>query len=163
MKVQIGVATDRRRGLWSYELTRHAPKGRQTIRNAGSLPHAHAHTLAIVAITSALRSISVHQYKEMVEWRGSAKPSIDVVTLDESLADSINSTTQVPTTTLRAGRNFLAEFAKLTRRFDLYIEAEPDNNRLKALIQWARQHLPDPTGILAADAIFAPRIASALA
>jgi hypothetical protein len=162
MKVQILIATDRRRGLWSYELTRFAPKGKQMIRNAGSLPHSHAHTLAIVAITSALRSISVNSYKDMVENGRTAKPAVQVVTLDESLADAIDTATNVPATTLRAGRNFIDAFNRQARRFHLHIEAEPDNNRLKALIQWARQHIPDPTGILAADAVFAPRVASAL-
>jgi hypothetical protein len=162
MKVQVSVATDRRRGLWSYELTKHTTKGRQTIRNAGSLPHAHAHTLAIVAITSALRSISVNSYKDMVEWSRNAKPTIEVVTQDESLRDAIETATQVPTTTLRAGANFIGYFSRQARRFDLRIEAEPDNNRLRALIQWARQVLPDPSGILAADAIFAPSVASAI-
>jgi hypothetical protein len=161
MKVQVSVATDRRRGLWSYELTKHTPKGRQTIRNAGSLPHAHAHTLAIVAITSALRSISVQAHRDMVADGRTTKPAIDVVTLDESLADAIDTATNVPKT-LRAGRNFIDAFTKQSRRFDLRIEAEPDNNRLRALIQWARQHLPDPRGILAAEAVFAPRVASAL-
>jgi hypothetical protein len=161
MKVQISIATDRRRGLWAYELSRHTSKGRQTVRNAGSLPHAHAHTLAVVAITSALRSISVQAHRDMIDGR-TAKPTIDVVTLDESLADAIDTTTNVPKT-LRAGANFIVYFSRQARRFDLRIEAEPDNNRLRALIQWARQVLPDPSGVLAADAVFAPRAASALA
>jgi len=163
MKVQISIATDRRRGLWAYELSRFTPKGRQTIRNAGSLPHAHAHTLAIVAITSALRSISVQAHRDMVAEGRTAKPTINVVTLDESLADAIDTASKAPTTPLRAGRNFIDAFTKQSRRFDLRIEAEPDNNRLRALIQWARQHLPDPRGILAAEAVFAPRVTSALA
>lgn len=98
-----------------------------------------------------------------MEWGRNAKPAIDVLTLDETLADAIHAAGNVPTTTLRAGRNFLTEFSRQARRFDLHIEAEPDNNRLRALIQWARQHIPDPKGLLSADAIFAPSVASALA
>jgi hypothetical protein len=155
-QAHIAINTDHRRGIWTYEFTRFAERGRQIIRNAGSLPtEAHTHTLAIVALTSALRSITNAQRKELMTQGRTAKPTVKVVTRDATLAAALQNAAQ-----LNAGGNFLDVFSKQARRFDLRVVAEPVNARLKALLNWATWHVPDPKKVAAADAAFAPIAAS---
>jgi len=135
----IMVSGDRR-GVWASQVL---IKGSKTIRTGGQLPTtASRHTLQLVALTSALRSITKADAARITP-RGVSKARLLVTSIDSSFLDALQAETP-----LRAGRNFFTIAMQQLARFDLTFAAPEDGDMtVHMLSKWAANHVFPPKNI----------------
>jgi hypothetical protein len=144
----ILLASDRRKGVWASQTIY---RGSRTFRQGGQLPvEASAHTCELVALCTALRSITKAQATKLVQTAptGVTKPRILIVTADPTFAEALTAKMQnyAAAKPLRAGKNFLMFAAHQLSRFTVTLIREPEDNDRSILVleSWARQHVIDP-------------------
>jgi hypothetical protein len=141
----IQIAGDSHKGLWASQAFSRTSKF--TVRTAGQLPtSASLHTLEIVALTTALRSITKGMAAKLIQ-PGMTKPRILVGTSDASFAGAISGLLVGDRTAplLRAGRNFLSIAAYQLARFNVEIRTpETGDTAILVLKGWAQNHVTDP-------------------
>jgi protoheme ferro-lyase len=148
----ILLASDRRKGIWASQSNL---KFAKTVRQAGQLPtSASAHTLQLVALSTALRSCTKSQASFLVEKAqcNVTKPRILVVTADPTFADALRAmmtrdAATLTTKPLKAGRNFLSMAAQQLARFELTLQTDSKQNDKSIIVlrSWADQHVFSPT------------------
>jgi hypothetical protein len=92
--ILVTVAANPRIGVWGAQIF-HRQQAK-TVRTAGQLPtEASSHTLQLVALATALRSVTKAQARRMVQNlpRRVPKPRVLVVTSDASFIDAIKAVT----------------------------------------------------------------------
>lgn len=139
------IAADDKKGLWSHQsFTKALTK---QVRNGGQLrTEASAHTLLLVALTTALRAISRKNVEKLLQStpRDVFKPRVVVGCADPSFGDAIRAFMEQNASgkALRAGRNFKELAAKELLRFDLTFEQPEDSDTcLLVLGGWAKNNL----------------------
>lgn len=139
----LTLLADPRRGTWATELRLKTGK---VTRTGGQLPTSTtAHGLLLVALRSALRSISPRQ----LTGRKGRRVRLLVNTNDRTFADALGRVQNSGSGTvppLRAGRNQLDDLQKELARFDIVFVTDVDDSHYKfrALDRWLREHVIDP-------------------
>lgn len=157
MKVDWGVhdgmlllASDRRKGIWATQLLL---RGSKTVRSAGTIPTtASAHSLQVLALTTALRLISKGQAAKLLQAAptGITRPRLLVVSSDATFAQALQAKMRgdketMTTKPLRAGRNLISIAPAQLARFALtFGELEDGDTSILILKSWASQTIHDP-------------------
>jgi hypothetical protein len=143
------------RAVWANQLKMNG----RTLRTAGRLSAASDHTLLTIALTAALRSITLADVAKMGTRRTSGKPRVFVLCSDASFLDGLKAKiNRQSEPKFRAGRNFLLELARQLARFEIVFEHL--ERPFFALQNWAVQTVPDPRLIGVA---LSPSVVSSLA
>jgi hypothetical protein len=162
------LACDHRKGVWASECF---VRNSKTVRNAGQISTtASAHTLQLVALVNALRSISFRQAIKLVDAapRGTLKPRVLVTSLDPTFLDALQTMNNIradsaPKKPLRAGQNFVTLLTQQLVRFILDIQPlHADDNSGLVLLNWARKGVIDPRVIVNTPAFLRPTAVSAM-
>jgi hypothetical protein len=159
----ILLASDSRKGIWAAQ---EIFKRGKTVRHGGQLPaEASAHTLELMALCSALSSVTCAQATFLVQsikpatttCITSTKPRVLVVTADSTFAESLRAMLRsdratLATKPLKAGRNFLTMAARQLGRFELTLindndTGDDDDKSIEVLRNWAKQRLLAPASI----------------
>jgi hypothetical protein len=148
-EARILLSSDRRSGVWASETL---TKGKTRIRNAGQLPaDASSHSLLVVALMAALRSISKRDATRLVEdadWV-ITKPRVLVVSRSADFGDALHGKVNGQNgKLLRAGKQFMRELARQVVRFDLTFDTDEENKPILNLRKWAQTSVPDPESVL---------------
>ena len=122
------------------------------MRQAGQLPtSASAHTLELVALSTALRSVTKAQAGYLGQNAPSTKRRILAITADPTFADALRAmmtrdAVTLVTKPLKAGRNFLSMAAYQLARFDvtLQTDATQEDKSILTLKTWAHSHIFSP-------------------
>lgn len=148
----ILLANDRRKGIW---VSQSIFKKCNTVRQGGQMPtSASAHTLELVALSTALRSVTKSQASFLTLNAPSTvtKPRVLVVTADLTFADALRAmmtrdAVTLATKPLKAGRNFLSMAAYQLARFEVTLQTDitQDDKSILILRSWADQHIFAPT------------------
>jgi len=147
--VLVLLACDHRKGVWASECF---VKNSKTVRNAGQISTtASAHTLQLIALVNALRSVSKSQAIRLVDAapRGTSRPRVLVTSLDATFIEALQTMTddsnRESMNPLRVGKNFLTLLAQQRERFTLDIQPLPaDDNSGLVLLNWARKNVVSP-------------------
>jgi len=140
--IQIMLVADHTKGLWAYQMF--TTGAVRSVRVGGRLPaSAHAHTLLIVALTNALRSVSKKQHRAMAARRGTSKPNVSVIVVGgknfvPALLKAIGH--DGGNGAMKAGRNFLGIAAQQMARFNLDLSPSTDVQG-HVILQWLTQHV----------------------
>jgi hypothetical protein len=161
----ILIAGDRKRGVWSQQTL---ARGTKTTRAAGQLPtSASIHTLQVVAVANALRSITRSDISRLTG--GAPRKARLVVASDHaSFIEAIQSAIKgdkdtLATNPLRAGKNFLGQLAQQIARFEITWQTpELGDHTLKMLKDWSTRAVVDPKSVAAIPAILMPTAVSAV-
>lgn len=134
------VSGDQRRSVWSSQLVL---KGSRTLRTAGQMTTtASRHTLQLLALTSALRSITRTQAAFLAP-RNQTNPRLLVTSIDSTFLNALRA--KMP---LRAGRNFFTLAAQQLARFDLTFATPEDGDKTVLMLSnWAANHVYAPGSI----------------
>ncbi len=151
-EVSVIITGDRRVGVWAFESNNSLHK--KWTRCAGQIStSASEHTLLLVALTNALRTVSKGQASRLVQFapRGVQKPRVRVLTDNYLFADALNDV--VPQRVLgdesnrrlRAGKNFLWIARPQLRRFTIDVQLQDRRDPVvEPLLEWARMNVIDP-------------------
>jgi hypothetical protein len=159
----IHLGADPTKGIWANQTLL---RGSRTIRTGGQLPtEASAHTLHVVALTTALRDITKGQAINLVNRAATiiGKPRIVVVVTDPTFADALTAKIQGQQgKPLRAGKNFLVELARQLARFTVTFQTDPGNTSSYSLRHWAKKSVHDPKAVQRIPQALAATVASAV-
>jgi len=157
-EVKIQLAADPRKGVWAANTL--IKQGR-TIRTAGQAPtSASAHTLLVIALTSALQDIGWSQAQTLARANHVVKPRVQVLTADATFASAMQ---RIPATiaALRAGKNFVGELRRQLDRFTIRVQ-HVEAREVELLKGWAQRKVMDRREIGRIPVIFAPTAVSQL-
>lgn len=141
---------DKRKGLWASSTIL---KSSKTVRQAGQLPtSASGHTLELVALASALRSISNSQVSFLMQNAPSSvtKPRLLIMSADKTFSDALRAMMTRDAVTLaakplKAGRNFLSMVAREIGRFELTLQTDiGEDQSIANLSIWAHERILSP-------------------
>lgn len=140
--IQITLVADHTKGLWAYQMfTTGAAK---SVRVGGRLPaSAHAHTLLLLALTNALRSLTKKQHRAMAARRGTTKPNVSVIVLGgKNFVPALQKALghEDGSGTMKAARSFLGIAAQQMARFNLDVSPSTDMQG-RVVLQWLGQHV----------------------
>ena len=148
----ILLASDRRKGIW---VSQSIFKKCNTVRQGGQLPtSASAHTLELVALCTALRSVTKSQACFLTQNAPCTvtKPRLLIVSADPTFADALRAmmtrdAVTLATSPIKAGRNFLSMAAHQLARFEVTLQTDTtqDDKSILVLRSWADQHIFSPT------------------
>ena len=136
----ILLGGDKRKGLWASSTIL---KSSKTVRQAGQLPtSASGHTLELVALASALRSISNSQVSFLMQ---NAPSSVTKPRLLIMSADKTRDAVTLAAKPLKAGRNFLSMVAREIGRFELTLQTDiGEDQSIANLSIWAHERILSP-------------------
>lgn len=162
---QILLFASPRRGIWSYEIV--LKNNSRNTRTAGQAPTStSAHGLLVLALLSALKSISKRQASKAVTHRTN-KVRLNIVSSDRTFADALrammlNDMTILVNKPFRAGRNLLRPLARELARFDVTLTTDADDESylFQALGNFARLHVRDPKELASLPSILVPVVVS---
>ena len=144
----ILLTANRHKGIWATE-TR-LKSGRRT-RTAGQIStSASAHSLLVIGLTAALKSISGRDIRKISRYR-ERKARLRVISNDATFSTALqalmkNDEAVIANVPLRAGKQFLRMLAKQLARFDIELmtDLEDRSYSFQALKDWVQVHVRSP-------------------
>jgi hypothetical protein len=161
--VLVLLACDSRKGIWASESY---VRNSKTVRNAGQISTtASSHTLQLVALTNALRSISYVRASKLLQSapQGTTRARVLVTALDTTFVEALEAMTKDNSTSkpLRAGKNFISLLVRQWGRFTFEIRPLDDGDYTGlTLLNWARRNVVDPKTVANTSAILRPTAVS---
>jgi hypothetical protein len=141
---KILLAYDQKRGIWANSLT--TSLGR-SIRTSGTIfSAASRHTLQVVGLAAALRSVTIKEAAILADKAGVPKPRLIITSTDATFLEALPALMKGDRTAkqLRAGKNFLGLLGRQLVRFQLDFVPLPEGDFIgDKLKNWAYRHYPD--------------------